>query len=965
MLSKSIFIKITVFLLFFILPIFVFAWSPVPPRELEPLVVWLVVTALIAGGLIMAGALIIAGIQYLTSAGDPKKMAQAKEGVIKSAIGIGLLAIFSTILFILNPELLDPLRLIKVKPPPSFFLSLERIQEDQEEKQFKTIYFDPHVPLPVTVPIYWKIEEQGDRVGKAVRCEGLIKEIPENATVIGWEGEEIPYTVEELHSRRVGVGIQAGIYTLGLRCYNERGFHVTETVKVELRPYEIFYRVPTGKIIEWAVFDYNARMRFEKTQYFIQSATQESNRLIESLGPLISYINNNSRCGTTYQCRIEGNRCVPVDPGGGTLTADRRVCGVAEVGDLDEETFTGLPCVNIICANPAEKLNKIVGPMYKDEVGIEGILLAPQDPGNEFVPFKYRRPMFFGLRYPIDLDPRLSVVYPPPPNDDDHSGAFNHWRTADNRKWVNFLKEKRKIEAARREIEVFRNSLQLASYLMSVGCKYHADQFITHNQILPTIARDPFYDGNERVEVIDIIKQERGITVRDLINWKLEDTDIYKFTEEQGECEEKKVEGEQRMAVVEAIKELTYNRRERPFPPRPLVIPSPFEWPTITCPHAVTIFEYDPFTFYCNEYYEISRILMLKQDRYRITDIKFRGNPSSPEGSRAISSIKDNKQQTAMLASAPLIGEPLIGEPLYVADLKIHEIPSGQAVEEAMYLLANIEKYLYRIIEAMRQQERAALRIIEMAFECHPNWCNPECQEIRDEDGNLIGCHALACDGRPYDIDGMNTQLGIIKGLHNRAFNLENLDSYASRINDLIHAREGEIVFCEDKDRRIRKEFDPTIWLFPQEPQQEMTRIEKIEALTHQTRAMMAVCPIRPRGLLYYVYGGEIIADPVSFIEIRERILEGESIEGIYSIQAAAYEGEPAIDCREGINDGKPCLPPYREHLDCLECLRKATRQCQNLCIANPKSEHCLECLPGRSLLNYFCLVLEEVYVPE
>jgi hypothetical protein len=179
----------------------------------------------------------------------------------------------------------------------------------------------------------------------------------------------------------------------------------------------------------------------------------------------------------------------------------------------------------------------------------------------------------------------------------------------------------------------------------------------------------------------------------------------------------------------------------------------------------------------------------------------------------------------------------------------------------------------------------------------------------------------------------MKRQLNIIKASYTRTFDLNNPNSHFSIINKLIHGKE---------------KFPETIWLFPQE----MTRIEKIEALTQQTRAMFNVCPTRPRGLLYYIYEGEIRGDPVSFIEIRDKLLQGETIEGVYSIKA----GPITINgVNREYNCTKHCRPPNRETKKCIDCLRDATRLCRYICLQDKTSPACLQCIPGRSLLNYFC----------
>lgn len=94
--------------------------------------------AIIVAGLLAFGALIYGGIRYLTSAGDPTKMADARAQVTAGILGLIILLSSYLILNTINPQLVLP-----KKPPiqPAVagirIYTMDACQEDDEHPSFK------------------------------------------------------------------------------------------------------------------------------------------------------------------------------------------------------------------------------------------------------------------------------------------------------------------------------------------------------------------------------------------------------------------------------------------------------------------------------------------------------------------------------------------------------------------------------------------------------------------------------------------------------------------------------------------------------------------------------------------------------------------------------------------------------------------------------------------------------------
>ncbi|GAI49317.1 unnamed protein product, partial [marine sediment metagenome] len=96
--------------------------------------------AIIIAGLLAFGALIYGGIRYLTSAGDPTKMADARAQVTAGILGLIILLSSYLILNTINPQLVLP------KKPPIMpgkagikIYSMPACQEDEEHPSMKVI----------------------------------------------------------------------------------------------------------------------------------------------------------------------------------------------------------------------------------------------------------------------------------------------------------------------------------------------------------------------------------------------------------------------------------------------------------------------------------------------------------------------------------------------------------------------------------------------------------------------------------------------------------------------------------------------------------------------------------------------------------------------------------------------------------------------------------------------------------
>ncbi len=97
--------------------------SPVPPHRelststvLHEFVAYFYEWGIALGGLVVFVVLVYAGFKYLTSAGNPTKMADAMDRIKAAVLGLVLLLSSWLILSIINPELVT-LKEIKLQPP--------------------------------------------------------------------------------------------------------------------------------------------------------------------------------------------------------------------------------------------------------------------------------------------------------------------------------------------------------------------------------------------------------------------------------------------------------------------------------------------------------------------------------------------------------------------------------------------------------------------------------------------------------------------------------------------------------------------------------------------------------------------------------------------------------------------------------------------------------------------------------
>ena len=87
-------------------------------RELAEMIAYFYEWGISIGGLAAFFALVMAGFQYLTSVGDPGKMADARDRISSAITGLLLLLASFLILNVINPEL-TTLRVPKINPPGS------------------------------------------------------------------------------------------------------------------------------------------------------------------------------------------------------------------------------------------------------------------------------------------------------------------------------------------------------------------------------------------------------------------------------------------------------------------------------------------------------------------------------------------------------------------------------------------------------------------------------------------------------------------------------------------------------------------------------------------------------------------------------------------------------------------------------------------------------------------------------
>lgn len=94
--------------------------------------------AIIIAGLLAFGALIYGGIRYLTSAGDPTKMADARTQVTAGILGLIILLSSYLILNTINPQLILPKK-PPIKPAVAGIriYTMDACQEDDEHPSFK------------------------------------------------------------------------------------------------------------------------------------------------------------------------------------------------------------------------------------------------------------------------------------------------------------------------------------------------------------------------------------------------------------------------------------------------------------------------------------------------------------------------------------------------------------------------------------------------------------------------------------------------------------------------------------------------------------------------------------------------------------------------------------------------------------------------------------------------------------
>lgn len=163
--KKSLFIFFVVFFVFFSFSSLCFAQreleveypeilgeKPTAKTILPEYVKYIFNYAIIAAGLVALGALIWAGILYLTSTGDPSKVKEARERIFSAVVGLVILLSSYLILVTVNPELvifdlplLTPLISPEVKPPPMVItegaslivgeVPLKRMAEELEEEE--------------------------------------------------------------------------------------------------------------------------------------------------------------------------------------------------------------------------------------------------------------------------------------------------------------------------------------------------------------------------------------------------------------------------------------------------------------------------------------------------------------------------------------------------------------------------------------------------------------------------------------------------------------------------------------------------------------------------------------------------------------------------------------------------------------------------------------------------------------
>lgn len=111
--------------------------------ELPVYVRYIFTFIIVISGLVALGALIYAGFRYLTSAGNPQKLQDAKDQMLAAGIGLVILLGSWIILYSLNPELIE-LRIPGVRPnvPPLYagvYLCLppQNYREDGELKRWE------------------------------------------------------------------------------------------------------------------------------------------------------------------------------------------------------------------------------------------------------------------------------------------------------------------------------------------------------------------------------------------------------------------------------------------------------------------------------------------------------------------------------------------------------------------------------------------------------------------------------------------------------------------------------------------------------------------------------------------------------------------------------------------------------------------------------------------------------------